>query len=153
MGTPSIGVFFVGSFANLFGRPVCDVSFELARRVTPRVRTSGFATPHQPLGFRRCLRHHSQHVLDVVALGGHRADRPRGRSTLGWTCHIIVEPLTHRQFGLLAQSMAMAWVSFFELRFLGAQNIAPSIAFMRAMLLGGLVVLGIELADFLLFFA
>jgi hypothetical protein len=49
--------------------------------------------------------------------------------------------------------MAVAWVSFIELRFLGAQDIAPSLAFMRAMLLGGLAVVGIELADFFLFFA
>lgn len=83
-----------------------------------------------------------------VFLGGH------AKSLLG---HLLTDssaaPLWQGGLRLLVQSMGLAWVSYFELRFLGAQNIAPSIAFMRAMLLGGLVVLGIELADFLLFFA
>lgn len=83
-----------------------------------------------------------------VLLGGH------AQSLLG---HLLtdspVAPLWQGGLRLLVQSMAVAWVSFLELRFFSAQNIAPSIAFMRAMLLGGLVVVGIELADFLLFYA
>ena len=88
-------------------------------------------------------------VLAVeVLLGGH------AKSLLS---HLLTDssaaPLWHGGLRLLVQSMGLAWVSFIELRFLGAQDIAPSMAFMRAMLLGGLVVVGIELADFFLFFA
>ncbi|MFY8055876.1 MAG: hypothetical protein ACOVNN_10900 [Limnohabitans sp.] len=83
-----------------------------------------------------------------VLLGGH------AKSLLS---HLLTDssakPLWHGGLRLLVQSMAVAWVSFIELRFLGAQDIAPSLAFMRAMLLGGLAVVGIELADFFLFFA
>ncbi len=83
-----------------------------------------------------------------VLLGGH------AKSLLS---HLLTDssakPLWHGGLRLLVQSMAVAWVSFIELRFLGTQDIAPSLAFMRAMLLGGLAVVGIELADFFLFFA
>ncbi len=83
-----------------------------------------------------------------VLLGGH------AKSLLS---HLLTDssaaPLWHGGLRLLVQSMALTWVSFIELRFLGAQDIAPSLAFMRAMLLGGLAVVGIELADFFLFFA
>lgn len=87
-------------------------------------------------------------LVAQALLGGH------AQSLLS---HLLTDsaaaPLWHGGLRLLVQSMALAWVSFIELRVLGAQDIAPSIAFLRAMLLGGLVVVSIELADFFLFFA
>lgn len=63
------------------------------------------------------------------------------------------QPFWHGGLRLLVLAMAVAWVSFIEWHFLDGRQLAPGMAFMRAMTLGALGVVGLELADFFLFFA
>lgn len=69
--------------------------------------------------------------------------------------HLLIQisPLSwlHDWLRLTALSVGVAWVSFIEVRFLGAHQLEPSLALSRAMVLGLLWVGGVESADFFLF--
>ena len=57
----------------------------------------------------------------------------------------------HDGLRLWMLAVSVAWVSFIEVRFLGAHQLEPSMALSRATVLGLLLVGGIETADFFLF--
>lgn len=59
--------------------------------------------------------------------------------------------LLHDGLRLWALATCVAWVSFIEVRFLGAHQLEPSMALSRAMVMGLLLIAGIEAADFFLF--
>lgn len=64
-----------------------------------------------------------------------------------------ISPLAwlHDGLRLWVLSISVAWVSFIDVRFLGAHQLEPSMALSRATVLGLITVGGIEAADFFLF--
>ena len=96
-------------------------------------------------------------LLVASVLTGVGAQWVLGAHAQSLLAHVLsdstAQPLWHAGLRLLVLAMTLAWVSFIEWRFFSAPHLAPGMAFMRAMVLGALVVLGLELADFFLFFA
>lgn len=96
-------------------------------------------------------------LLVALVLTGVGAQWVLGGHVQSMLTHLLsdstAQPLWHGGLRLWVLAMAVAWLSFIEWRFLGARQLAPGMAFMRAMVLGALGVLGLELADFFLFFA